>query len=62
MIIRGLKIDLTQTLENLPSPLFALQARLRPGRAHAPEGGPMGRRPKRGNSSLWKKMEIMSPW
>ena len=34
-------------------PLFALRVRLRPGRAHAPEGGPMGRRPKRGNSVLW---------
>jgi len=47
----------TYSFGNLPlpvrqagSPLFALRARLRPGRAHAPEGGPMGRRPKRGIS------------
>ncbi len=26
-VIKGLKIELTQTLENLPSPLFALRAR-----------------------------------
>ena len=43
-------IEKTYSSENLPSPLFALRARLRPGRAHAPEGGPIGRRPKRGNS------------
>ena len=56
----GLKIELTCTVKSpLPPPerfaqagcpLFALRVRLRPGRAHAPEGGPMGRRPKRGNS------------
>jgi len=33
-----------QALENRPSPLVALRAR-----------GPMGRRPKRGNSSLRKR-------
>jgi len=40
--MKNLKFELTS--ENLPSPLFALRAR-----------GPMGRRPKRGNSSLWKR-------
>jgi len=43
--IKGLTIELTQALGNLPlptgRPLFALRAR-----------SPMGRRPKRGNSSL----------
>jgi uncharacterized iron-regulated protein len=29
-------------------PRCSLQARLRPGRAHAPEGGPLGRRLQRG--------------
>jgi len=48
-------IEKTYSSENLPSPLFALRARLRPGRAHAPEGGPIGRRLKRGNSSLWQR-------
>jgi len=29
-------------------PRCSLRARLRPGRAHAPEGGPLGRRLQRG--------------
>ncbi len=44
---RGLgRIELFTPLEIMPR--CSLRARLRPGRAHAPEGGPLGRRLQRG--------------